>query len=101
MKVEKVIDTNPLASGFDRILDDGDGANGQAVSSIDLMTTGSSAAALAVIDAAFADISSQRSDLGALSNRLDHTISNLGNVVVNTEASQSRIEDADFRESDW
>jgi len=34
--------------------------------------------------------------LGAVSNRLDHTISNLGNIVINTEASQSRIEDADF-----
>ena len=37
-----------------------------------------------------------RSELGAISNRLDHTISNLTNVSINTSAAQSRIQDADF-----
>jgi flagellin len=41
-------------------------------------------------------ITSRRADLGAVSNRLDHTMSNLSTSRVNMEASQSRIEDADF-----
>ena len=41
-------------------------------------------------------MNSQRANLGAIENRLNHTISNLTSVVVNTEASQSRIQDADF-----
>jgi len=38
----------------------------------------------------------ERGKLGAIRNRLDFTSANLGNVVTNTEASRSRIEDADF-----
>ena len=52
--------------------------------------------AIASIDNAIAFINSQRAELGAIENRLDHTINNLSNVVVNTEASKSRIADADF-----
>ena len=37
-----------------------------------------------------------RAEQGAISNRLDHAVSNLTNVVVNTEASKSHILDADF-----
>jgi len=98
MKAEKGLDkdSKAVADGYDRILDDGDGSNADAVSSIDLSSVSGASAALAVIDAALEDISAQRADLGAISNRLDHTISNLGNIVVNTEAAQSRIEDADF-----
>ena len=60
------------------------------------MSTSTAQLAVQAIDRALENINSQRSELGAISNRLDHTINNLGNVVVNTEASQSRIEDADF-----
>ena len=66
------------------------------VSSISIADIASATLALDAIDRAFEEINTQRSELGAVSNRLDHTISNLGNIVVNTEASQSRIEDADF-----
>ena len=37
-----------------------------------------------------------RAEQGAISNRLDNTISNLTNVVLNSEASNSHIKDADF-----
>lgn len=43
-----------------------------------------------------ADIGTTRSALGANINRLDHTISNLGNMVENTSAAKGRITDADF-----
>ena len=52
--------------------------------------------AIAVIDAALAQIDSQRADLGAVQNRFDHTISNLSNISENVSASRSRIQDTDF-----
>ena len=48
------------------------------------------------IDAALVMLQEQRAELGSVSNRLDHTITNLSNVNVNLQASRSRIEDADF-----
>jgi flagellin len=72
------------------------GANSSTVSSISILTASKASDALEIIDRALQDVSSERAALGAVSNRLDHTISNLGNIVINTEASQSRIEDADF-----
>ena len=83
-------------TGVTRYLDDGVGDSSTTVSNISIGTVTGAEDAIAIIDRALEDINSQRSDLGAISNRLDHTISNLGNIVVNTEASQSRIEDADF-----
>ncbi|MBQ7920622.1 MAG: flagellin [Lachnospiraceae bacterium] len=41
-------------------------------------------------------VASQRSALGAIQNRLDHTINNLDNVVENTTAAESRIRDTDM-----
>ena len=41
-------------------------------------------------------VSRQRSDLGAIQNRLEHTIANLDNVVENTTAAESQIRDADM-----
>jgi flagellin len=41
-------------------------------------------------------VSKQRSDLGAIQNRLEHTIANLDNVVENTTAAESRIRDTDM-----
>ena len=38
----------------------------------------------------------QRSDLGAIQNRLEHTIKNLDNVVENTTAAESQIRDTDM-----
>lgn len=66
------------------------------VSGLSIGTSSAANDALGVIDAALASVSEARSDLGAVENRLDHTISNLSNVVENTAAAQSRIVDADF-----
>ena len=41
-------------------------------------------------------VSDQRADLGAIQNRLEHSIANLDNVVENTEAAESRIRDTDM-----
>ena len=46
--------------------------------------------------AALQTVSRQRSDLGAVQNRLEHTISNLDNVVENTTSAESQIRDTDM-----
>jgi flagellin len=48
------------------------------------------------IDVAIRDVNMQRSTLGAVSNRLAHTINNLTNISTNLSAAQGGIEDADF-----
>ena len=61
----------------------------------------SGVAATYAIDAiadAVAKVSSQRSALGAVQNRLEYTIDNLDNVVENTTAAESRIRDTDMAE---
>ncbi|MBP0977493.1 MAG: hypothetical protein J6P89_04875, partial [Oscillospiraceae bacterium] len=52
--------------------------------------------AIETIKAAIQKISTQRSALGAVQNRLDHTINNLDNVVENTTSAESGIRDTDM-----
>ncbi|EEP0997520.1 FliC/FljB family flagellin [Salmonella enterica] len=51
---------------------------------------------LAALDDALAMVDSLRSDLGAVQNRFNSTITNLGNTVNNLSSARSRIEDADY-----
>ena len=48
---------------------------------------------------ALAKVSATRSELGAIQNRLEHTIANLDNVVENTTAAESEIRDTDMAEA--
>ena len=48
------------------------------------------------VKSALKDVSQQRSDLGAIQNRLEHTINNLDNVVENTTSAESSIRDTDM-----
>jgi len=67
------------------------------IASVDISTNAMSAqTAIGTIDAAIAQIDSQRADLGAIQNRFSHTISNLANIEENVSASRSRIQDTDF-----
>lgn len=52
--------------------------------------------AICSIKTALASVSKMRSDLGAVQNRLEHTIKNLDNVVENTTAAESQIRDTDM-----
>lgn len=63
-----------------------------------LMTQDDATSAIDTISAAIDKVSKQRSDLGAIQNRLEHTIANLDNVVENTTAAESRIRDTDMAE---
>ena len=52
--------------------------------------------AIASIDQAIQDVATARGSLGAVSNRLGSTMSNLDQIAVNLTASQGRVQDADF-----
>jgi len=67
------------------------------VANIDLATSAATASdALSVLDAAIAQISGGRADLGAIQNRFESVIASLQVASENAEASRSRIQDADF-----
>jgi flagellin len=55
-----------------------------------------SMAAIVVIDDAIKEVNTQRSELGAVFNRLNHTVNNLTNISTNLSSAQGRIQDADF-----
>ena len=66
------------------------------VGSLDVTSTSAAQLSVEYIDAAIQTLNSQRADLGAISNRLDSTVSNLTNISSNLQAGRGRIEDADF-----
>ena len=66
------------------------------VAQISIATQTGATDALGVIDKAISYVNSQRSMLGAIQNRLTHTVDNLANIVTNTQASRSRIKDTDY-----
>lgn len=51
---------------------------------------------LSIIDAAITKVSTARSNLGAISNRLDHTIANADNMAENLQSSESKIRDVNI-----
>jgi flagellin len=60
------------------------------------MTAASAQKLIARIDTAIGYVNDQRSNMGSVINRLQYTLDNLTNIETNTEASRSRIEDADY-----
>jgi flagellin len=66
------------------------------VSSIDVTTREGANNALSILDKALSQVSSSRSSLGAVQNRMASTVRNLEVSAENLTASRSRIEDADF-----
>ena len=58
--------------------------------------TSTTADVIVILDAALNSVSTQRAEHGAAINRLEYTADNLSNVSMNTQASRSRIEDADY-----
>ena len=71
-------------------------ASGLKVNDVDVSSLDGAREAISKITAAIAQVSAQRSDLGAIQNRLEHTIANLDNVVENTTAAESQIRDTDM-----
>lgn len=81
-----------VSSDFDGVRID----NAGPLYDIELDTVSQSQRAIEAIDRTIDYVSSERANLGAVSNRLDSTMSNLDQVAVNLSASQGRIQDADF-----
>lgn len=69
---------------------------GDSIAEIQIADADGAQAAIAVVDRALETINDTRSQLGAISNRLEFTMNNLRNVVEKTSASRSRIMDSDF-----
>ena len=72
------------------------GAVLSSVSQLDVLNVKNSIKMLTAVDGALVRIDLERSDLGATMSRMEHTISNLSNIVMNTKAARSRINDADI-----
>ena len=74
-------------------------AGGLKVDETDVNLTASASSrftAIDNVDAAIKSVNDQRSALGAVSNRLNHTVNNLTNISSNLSAAKGGIEDADF-----
>ena len=66
------------------------------VKNVDLSTRDGAQSAITTIEEAIKKVSTQRSELGAFQNRLEHTINNLDTSAENLQASESRIRDVDM-----
>ena len=66
------------------------------LNALDFTSTGGANTALTAIKKAIDDVSKARSGVGALQNRLDHTMNNLGTTKENLTAAESRIRDVDM-----
>jgi len=74
-----------IASGF-----------GETATGLDVTTQSNASNAIATIDTAINTVSDQRATLGAVQNRLQHTVNNLGVAAENTTAAESRVRDTDM-----
>ena len=87
----KVVDTDVQAKATGNVV-----AATAGISKSDAPTAADFAALNAFAKSAIKDVSQQRSDLGAIQNRLEHTISNLDNIVENTTSAEAQIRDTDI-----
>ncbi|MFO1444421.1 flagellin [Bacillus sp. Bva_UNVM-123] len=85
-----------FAKGSNNAMTDVGNAGGSTVHALDITSHKAATAAISVIDAAINQVSAERSKMGAFQNRLEHTISNLGNSSENLQAAESRIRDVDM-----
>ena len=65
---------------------------------VDVSTQNSASRSIGRIDDAIAKVSKQRALLGAVQNRLEHTVANLDNTAENMQAAESTIRDVDMAE---
>ena len=73
-------------------------ASNLGVKAIAVTSNGKAGEAMKAIQGAIEKVSKQRSKLGAIQNRLEHTINNLDTNAENTQAAESRIRDTDMAE---
>jgi flagellin len=66
------------------------------INNVDISSQSGASSAISTIDEAIKNVSAERSKLGAVQNRLEHTINNLGTSSENLTAAESRIRDVDM-----
>ena len=100
--VTKFVDVNDTSNvllsvkaGHGLALDDEISVTG---TGIDVSSQKAASAAITTINDALETVSAERSKLGAMQNRLEHTIANLGTSAENLQAAESRIRDLDMAE---
>jgi flagellin len=71
-------------------------SSGISSSKVDVTSQTKAQQSLSTIEKAIKSVSAQRSALGAVQNRLEHTIKNLDNVIENTTSSEASIRDTDM-----
>ena len=71
-------------------------ATALSINALKVSSFGSAGSAMTRIQAAISKVSTQRSALGALQNRLEHTVANLDTTAENTQSAESRIRDVDM-----
>lgn len=74
----------------------GEKTSTMAAAKVDLTSHSAATASISVIDRAIEKVSTQRSQLGAYQNRLEHTIKNVDNAAENLQAAESRVRDVDM-----
>ena len=73
-------------------------STGLSITGLSVSTFTKAGTAMSKVQAAIDSVSSQRAELGAIQNRLEHTIKNLDTTSENTEAAESRLRDTDMAE---
>ena len=66
------------------------------ISDVNVKTVMGAQRLLSAVDGALRRVDAERGDLGATMNRMEHTIDNLSNIVMNTKVARGRKEDADM-----
>jgi flagellin len=94
----KSLQVGSLSGQYIGISIDAMSAGGIGISGLEVSTFSKAGAAMSAIQGAISVVSAQRSTLGALQNRLEHTIANLDNISENTQSAESRIRDTDMAE---
>lgn len=84
------------ATGWKNTNSSAGATSGGAINQLDVTTASNAQKAIGIVDNALEQINDTRSQLGAVSNRLDFTISSLSNVLENSASARARILDADF-----
>ena len=93
-----VFTVTPATTQGSLFRDDPDSASLRKISDMDVLTVRNAQRMMSAVDGALRKVDAERGDLGATMNRMEHTIDNLSNIVVNTTVSRGRIEDADMAE---
>ncbi|MED4350961.1 flagellin [Schinkia azotoformans] len=94
--VAKSADAQFASGSANALTDTGVNTGGATSYALDIRSHKLATAAISTIDSAINQVSAERSKLGAFQNRLEHTISNLGNSSENLQAAESRIRDVDM-----